>query len=134
MDGLNRAMLLGGLGQDPELKFTGGGQAILTLRVATESSYKKGDERQKQTEWHTVKLFGKRAEALNKLLSKGSKVYVEGRITTRSWDDAKSGGKRYATEIVADNVILCDGKRQDRQMRVARDGDEPTGTDTEGYF
>lgn len=108
-DGLNRATLLGNLGADPELKFTQGGQAVLKLRLATASSWlDKGGERKERTDWHTVIFWGKRAEGLNKILSKGSRVYVEGSIQTRSWED-KDGGKRYATEIVGSNAVLCGG-------------------------
>lgn len=111
MNGLNKAMLIGNLGQEPELKFTGGGQAVLKLRIATtESIPAKDGQRQERTEWHSVTLWGKRAEALSKILTKGRTVYIEGRIQTRSWED-KDGGKRYATEINATELILMpDGK------------------------
>ena len=105
-EGLNRAMLLGNLGQDPELKTTSGGQSVLKMRIATSESYLDRDkQRQERTEWHTVVLWGKRAESLGRLLSKGDRIFVEGRISTRSWED-REGGKRYATEVVATNVIL----------------------------
>jgi single-strand DNA-binding protein len=91
---------------DPELKFTQGGQAVLRIRLATSESFvNKSGERQDRTEWHTVIVWGKRAEALNKILSKGRTIWVEGRIQTRSWED-KDGGKRYATEINANNIGL----------------------------
>jgi single-strand DNA-binding protein len=106
-EGLNRAILVGNLGMDPELKFTQGGQAVLRIRLATTDSYlSKTGERQERTEWHTVTVWGKRAEALNKILSKGRTIWVEGRIQTRSWEDAKDGSKRYATEIQAQNIGL----------------------------
>jgi single-strand DNA-binding protein len=105
-EGLNRAILVGNLGMDPELKFTQGGQAVLRIRLATSESYvNKAGERQDRTEWHTVIVWGKRAEALNKILSKGRTIWVEGRIQTRSWED-KDGGKRYSTEINANNIGL----------------------------
>jgi single-strand DNA-binding protein len=105
-EGLNRAILVGNLGMDPELKFTQGGQAVLRIRLATTESYQsKTGERQERTEWHTVTVWGKRAEALNKILSKGRTIWVEGRIQTRSWED-KDGNKRYATEINAQNIGL----------------------------
>lgn len=108
-EGLNRATLVGNLGMDPELKFTQGGQAVLRIRLATTESYMgKTGERQERTEWHTVTVWGKRAEALNKILSKGRTIWVEGRIQTRSWDD-KDGNKRYATEINAQNIGLVGG-------------------------
>ena len=108
-EGLNRAILVGNLGMDPELKFTQGGQAVLRIRLATTESYPgKTGERQERTEWHTVTVWGKRAEALNKILSKGRTIWVEGRIQTRSWED-KDGNKRYATEINAQNIGLVGG-------------------------
>lgn len=106
-EGLNRAILVGNLGMDPELKFTQGGQAVLRIRLATTDSFlNKSGERQERTEWHTVVVWGKRAESLNKILSKGRTIWVEGRIQTRSWEDKKDGGKRYATEINAQNIGL----------------------------
>ena len=111
-EGLNRAILVGNLGADPELKYTQGGQAVLKLRIATTESYmNKGGERQERTDWHNVVVWGKRGEALNKFLSKGRTVWVEGRIQTRSWED-KEGNKKFATEIVGDNLIMLD-KRTD---------------------
>jgi single-strand DNA-binding protein len=109
-EGLNKAILVGNLGMDPELKFTQGGQAVLRIRLATTDSFlNKSGERQERTEWHTVVVWGKRAESLNKILSKGRTIWVEGRIQTRSWEDKKDGGKRYATEINASNIGLVGG-------------------------
>jgi len=110
-EGLNRVTLIGNLGADPELKFTQGSQAVLRLRLATTESYvNKARERQERTEWHTVIIWGNRGEALNKILSKGGRICVEGRIQYRQWDD-KEGNKRYSTEIVATNVVLLGGPR-----------------------
>lgn len=108
-EGLNRVMLIGNLGQDPELRYTQSGQAVLNLRLATNESFLNRDnERQERTEWHTVTIWGKRGEALNKILSKGKQLFVEGRLQTRSWED-KQGAKRYTTEVVATNVVLLGG-------------------------
>lgn len=108
-DGLNRVMLIGNLGQDPELRYTQGGQAVLNLRIATNESYvNKDGERQDRTEWHSVIIWGKRGEGLNKVLSKGKQIFVEGRLQTRSWED-KQGGKRYTTEVVATEIVLLGG-------------------------
>jgi single-strand DNA-binding protein len=108
-EGLNRATLLGNLGEDPELKFTQSNKAYLKMRLATTESYKDGDgERKEVTHWHNIVLWGNRAEALAKILTKGARVYVEGRIETRSYDD-KDGVKKYATDINATNVLLCGG-------------------------
>jgi single-strand DNA-binding protein len=105
-DGLNKVMLLGNLGADPELRMTSGGQAVLKLRLATSETYlDRNRNRQEKTEWHSVVIWGKRAEALGKILSKGSRLFIEGALRTSSYDD-KDGNKRYRTEVVATNVIL----------------------------
>src|SRR6185503_648952 len=106
-DGLNRVMLFGNLGADPELKMTSGGQAVLKMRLATTESYlDRNKQRQEKTEWHSVVLWGKRAEALSKFLTKGSRLFVEGGLRTSSYDD-KDGNKRYRTEVMASNIILA---------------------------
>jgi single-strand DNA-binding protein len=108
-EGLNRVLLIGNLGQDPELRFTQGGQAVLNLRIATNESFVNRDgERQDRTEWHSVIVWGKRGEALHKILTKGKQIFVEGRLQTRSWED-KQGAKRYTTEVVANDIILLGG-------------------------
>jgi len=110
-EGMNKVILIGNLGMDPELKYTQGGGAVLRLRIATTESYvDKNKQRQEKTEWHTVVVWGNRAEALNKILSKGRSIGVEGRLQTRQWED-KDGGKRSSTEIVATNVLLLGGGR-----------------------
>lgn len=118
---MNKAILVGHLGQDPELKFTQGGTAILKLRMATSDKRKDKDGKwQEQTEWHTVIVWGKRGEALSKILHKGSCLAIEGRIQTRSYEDKGGGAKRYATEINADDVQLIGGKSK---RNPASDGD-----------
>ena len=108
-EGLNKVILIGNLGADPELKYTQGNQAVLRIRLATTESYmNKAGERQQRTEWHTVILWGRRAEALSKILSKGRSICVEGRIQYRQWDD-REGNKRYSTEINATNILLIGG-------------------------
>ena len=110
-EGLNRVILIGNLGQDPELRFTQSGQGVMSIRMATTESYfdNNSKERKERTEWHTVVVWGKRGEALNKILSKGSRICVEGRLQTRSWE-GKDGGKRYTTEVNATNVVLLGGR------------------------
>src|SRR5690348_2489991 len=106
-EGLNRVMLLGNLGADPELRYTQGGQAVLNLRLATTESYlDRNKVRQERTDWHNVVLWGKRGEALAKFLTKGTTIFVEGGLRTSSYDD-KEGNKRYKTEIHATNIILA---------------------------
>lgn len=108
-DGLNRVMLLGNLGADPELRYTQGGQAILKLRLATTETYLDANKvRQERTEWHSVIVWGKRGEGLARVLNKGSRIFVEGGLRTSSYDD-KDGNKRYRTEIVANDIILAGG-------------------------
>jgi len=109
-EGLNRVMLLGNLGADPELRTTPGGQAILKLRLATTETYlDRQNVRQERTEWHRVTVWGKRGEALGKFLAKGDRIFVEGRIQTSSYE--KNGEKRYSTDIIANNIILSGGGR-----------------------
>lgn len=106
-EGLNRVMLLGNLGADPELRMTGNGNAVLKMRLATSETYLDRDRvRQERTEWHNVVVWGKRAEALAKFLTKGSRLFVEGGLRSSSYDD-KEGIKRYRTEVVANNIILA---------------------------
>ena len=106
-EGLNRVMLLGNLGADPELRFTQSGQAVLNMRLATTESYlDRNKVRQERTDWHNVVLWGKRGEALAKFLTKGTTIFVEGGLRTSSYDD-KEGNKRYKTEIHANNIILA---------------------------
>lgn len=106
-EGFNRVMLLGNLGSDPELRFTQGGQAVLNLRLATTESYLDKDKvRRERTDWHNVVVWGKRGEALAKILGKGSSIFVEGSLRTSSYDD-RDGNKKYKTEIIASNVVLA---------------------------
>ena len=112
-DGLNKVMLLGNLGQDPELRHTSGGDAVLNMRLATSESYlDRSKVRQERTEWHTVVIWGKRAEALSKFLTKGSRVFIEGSLRSSSYDD-RDGVKRYKTEINASNLIMAGGGRRE---------------------
>lgn len=105
-EGLNKVMLLGNLGADPELKMTQGGQAVLKLRLATTETYlDRNQTRQERTEWHSVTMWGKRGEALAKFLTKGERIFVEGSLRTSSYE--KDGEKRYRTEINATNIILA---------------------------
>lgn len=120
--GVNKAILVGNLGSDPEMRYTPSGQGVCEFRVATNESWNdKNGQRQERTEWHRIVVWGKRAEVCSKYLSKGRSVYVEGRIQTRTYDD-KEGNKRYITEIVAQDVqFLGGGGREDRGSK----GSEP---------
>ena len=109
--GLNRAEIIGRLGQDPDIRYTQSGNAVANMSVATNHSVKREDQWEDQTEWHRVVVWGKMAEACAEYLSKGSQVYIAGRLQTRSWED-QDGVKRWATEIVAQDVIFLDSKGQ----------------------
>jgi single-strand DNA-binding protein len=105
---VNKVILIGNLGADPEVRQTAGGQAVATLSIATSERFKDRDG-QERTEWHRVVVWGKLAELAQRYLQKGRKVFVEGRIQTRSWDDQQTGQKRYSTEIVANELTFLDG-------------------------
>jgi single-strand DNA-binding protein len=98
---VNKAILVGRLGRDPETRYTSGGQAVANFTLATDETFKdRAGERQKRTEWHRIVLWGKLAEIAQQYLKKGMLVYVEGRIQTRQWEDKRDGQKRATTEIV----------------------------------
>lgn len=110
MAGLNKVMLIGNLGRDPEIRYTQGGMAVVNFSIATSEQWndKTSGERQERTEWHRIVVFGKQAEICEKYLSKGSSIYVEGRLQTRSWE--KDGQTQYTTEIVASNFQFLGGR------------------------
>jgi single-strand DNA-binding protein len=106
MASVNKVILIGNLGADPETRYLPSGDAVTNIRVATTEKWRdKGGEQQEHTEWHRIAFFGKLAEIAGEYLKKGSPVYVEGRIRTRKWQD-KEGQERYSTEIVADRMQL----------------------------
>ena len=108
--GINKVILIGNLGADPELKYTPSGSAVSNFTLATNESWVDGKgERQEKTEWHRIVVWGKLAEICNEYLKKGSKVYIEGRLQTRSWD-GQDGNKRYTTEIVARDMQMLDSR------------------------
>ena len=109
---INKAILVGRLGADPEVRYTPDGAMVTNFRIATDEQWKdKNGEKVQKTEWHKIVAFGKLAEICGKYLVKGKLVYLEGRIQTRAWDD-KEGVKRYTTEIVASNMQMLDSKGQ----------------------
>lgn len=108
---LNKVTLIGNLGKDPELSYTASGIAVAKFSIATGERWKDQDGNvQERTEWHNIVAWRKLAEICGQYLKKGSKVYLEGKLQTRSWDDKNTGVKRYTTEIVADDLIMLDGK------------------------
>jgi single-strand DNA-binding protein len=107
---VNKVILIGNLGRDPELRYTPGGQPVCNLSVATTRVFNdRNNERREETEWHRVTVWGKQAEHCSQYLSKGRQVYVEGRLQTRSYED-KEGIKRYSTDVVADSVKFLGGR------------------------
>jgi single-strand DNA-binding protein len=112
MASVNKVILLGNLGRDPETRYTTGGDAVTNLRIATSEQWKdKNGDKQEKTEWHSVVLFGRQAEIAGEYLKKGRSVYIEGRLQTRKYTD-KEGVEKYATEVVADRMQLL-GSRGD---------------------
>jgi single-strand DNA-binding protein len=110
-DGVNKVILVGNLGKDPEVGYTQGGTARCRFSLATGESYTtKTGERQDRTEWHNIIVWGKQGENVGKYLSKGRQVYIEGSLRTRSWDDEKTGQKKYMTEVNAQRVVFLGGK------------------------
>ncbi|MBI3042121.1 MAG: single-stranded DNA-binding protein [Betaproteobacteria bacterium] len=111
MASVNKVILIGNLGADPETRYLPSGDAVTNIRIATSEKWKdKSGEQQEHTEWHRIAFFGKLAEIAGEYLKKGSPVYVEGRIRTRKWQDKESGQDRYSTEIVADRMQLLGGR------------------------
>ena len=119
--GVNKAIIVGNLGRDPEVRYTANGSAVANVTVATSESWKdkQSGERQERTEWHRVVFFGRLAEIAGEYLKKGSQVYIEGSIRTQKWQDKESGQDRYTTEIVA----------RDMQMLGSRGGDSSGASD-----
>jgi single-strand DNA-binding protein len=108
MRGVNRVILIGNLGKDPDVQYLEGNIGVAKFSLATTETYKdRGGKLVSQTEWHTVVLWRGLAELAQKYLHKGSLVYIEGRLRTRSWED-KEGNKKFATEVVGDNLIMLD--------------------------
>jgi len=108
---VNKVILLGNLGKDPEVKYTPQGTPVAKLAVATNERFKDKDGQwQDRTEWHNVVLWQRLAEIAGEYLKKGSKVYIEGKLQTRSWDDKQTNQKRYMTEVVANDLVLLGGR------------------------
>jgi len=115
MRGVNRVMLIGNLGKDPDMQFLEGNIAVAKFSLATTETYKdRSGKLISQTEWHTIVLWRGLAELAQKYLHRGSLVYIEGRLKTRSWED-KEGNKKFATEVVGDNLIMLDKKADGSQ-------------------
>ncbi len=109
--GLNKVMLIGNLGADPEIRYTAGGAAVANVRLATADTWRDKDsgETQERTEWHRVVFFGRLAEIVEQYVKKGSQIYIEGRLRTRKWQD-KEGNEKFSTEIVASDMQMLGGR------------------------
>ena len=121
--GINKVILVGNLGADPETRYTAGGAAITSIRLATSESWrdKQSGENQERTEWHRVKFFGRLAEIAGEYLRKGSQVYIEGSLRTDKWQD-QSGQDRYTTEIIAREMQMLGGRGDDMGSRAGGGG------------
>ena len=140
---VNKVILIGNLGRDPEVRATSGGQAVASLRIATSRSWtdKQSGQRKEETEWHEVEVWGKQAEQCREYLSKGRHVYVEGRLKTDKWQDKQTGQDRYKVKVVADSVRFLGGGQRPSGPRAVPDdvdaqhlgadpgGPPPPGTD-----
>ena len=126
MASINKAIIVGNLGNDPEIRYSSGGDAIANMNIATTDSWKdKNGDKQEKKEWHRVVIFGKLAEICEEYLKKGSQVYIEGKLQTRKWTD-KSDIERYTTEIVADKMqMLGSNKRSEANKFDDSDDDVP---------
>lgn len=112
---LNKVMVIGRLGKDPEMRFTPNGSPVTDFTVAAGRQWKNAEgENQEETEWFSVVAWNKLAEICNQYLTKGSRVYIEGRLQTRSWDDQTTGEKRYKTEVIASDMIILDSRKDEQ--------------------
>jgi single-strand DNA-binding protein len=129
--GVNKVILIGNLGADPEVRFTPGGQAVANFRIATSESWTdKNGQKQERTEWHRIVVWGKLAELCGEYLKKGRQCYVEGRLQTREWTD-KENRKNYTTEVVANSVVFLGGRDGAGEGMGSRRG-SGTGTSSRG--
>jgi single-strand DNA-binding protein len=127
--GLNKAVLIGNLGRDPEMRYTQSGVAVANFNIATSETWtNKEGEKETRTEWHRIVAFGKLGEICGEYLAKGRQVFIEGRIQTRDWED-KEGVKRYTTEIVANQMIML-GSRDSAVATDSFDGPPPAEPET----
>jgi single-strand DNA-binding protein len=124
MASINKVILIGHLGRDPDMRYLPSGDAVANLRVATAEVYKdRNGDKQEQTEWHSIAFFGKTAEVCGQYLKKGSQIYVEGSLRTRKWQD-KDGNDRYTTEVRGDRMQMLGGKPAGGRAEDADQGDK----------
>lgn len=124
---VNKVILLGHLGKDPEVKYTPQGTAVAKTSIATNSSYKdKSGNWQERVEWHNLVMWSRLAEVAGEYLHKGSQIYIEGHLQTRSWDDKQTNQKKYMTEVVVDDLVMCGARNGEsggggQRQRQSRD-------------
>lgn len=125
--GINKVILIGNLGNDPDVRYTAGGAAVANVSIATSESWrdKETGDQQERTEWHRVVFFGRLAEIVSEYLRKGSKIYVEGRLQTRKWQD-KEGNDRYTTEIVANEMQMLDSRGSSPDFKQSASNNAPS--------
>ncbi len=142
MASVNKVILIGNLGQDPETRFLPSGDAVTNISIATSEKWKdKSGEQKEHTEWHRIAFFGKLAEIVGEYCKKGNPIYVEGRIRTKKWQD-KEGNDKHSTEIVADRMQLLGSKREEhsegqpreRTATESKRTPQPTGNKSGGAF
>ena len=122
-NGLNKAILIGNLGRDPEVRYTPGGLAVANFSMATSETWtNKEGEKETRTEWHRIVAWGKLGEICGEYLSKGKQIYIEGRIQTREWED-KEGNKRYTTEITASQMLMLGSRESAGESRPSPSSD-----------
>jgi single-strand DNA-binding protein len=127
---LNKVMLIGNVGRDPEMRYTQGGEPVTTFSLATNRRTRGPDQQwHDETEWHNIVAWSKLAEQCNEYLTKGRKVYIEGRLQTRSWD-GQDGQKKFRTEIVANQMLMLDTQQRQRDDGFGGDQMAPVGADT----
>lgn len=126
MKSVNKVLLIGNVGADPETKYSPSGTAVSKFNLATNERYKdKSGEWNDRTQWHSIVTWDKLAEIVSQYVKKGSKIYIEGRIQNSSWEDKQTGEKKYKTEIVANDIVLLSGKESSPQSAPIDDGDIP---------
>jgi single-strand DNA-binding protein len=134
MASVNKAIIVGNLGKDPEVKFLTNGDAVCSFSIATTDSWKdKAGQKQEKTEWHNIVMYRKLAEIAGEYLKKGSPVYVEGALQTRKWTN-KEGQDKYTTEIVANSMQMLGGKTLQQEQNNTRSGPAIEGTDEDVPF
>lgn len=136
MSGINKVIIVGNLGNDPETRYLPSGGAVTTISVATSETWKdkQTGEKQEKTEWHRISFFNKLAEIAGEYLKKGSKVYIEGKLQTRKYQDKETGADRYSTDIVSNTMQMLDSRGVDNQSNGAPNANQTPQSDDGGFI